>query len=826
MLKKIFHSACSLKSLTSIILLFVSLNTYAANPEDLLPPDEAFSPSLSSSSPESLTATWNIADGYYMYRKRFSFESTTPGITLGEPTFPKGKIKDDPGFGKVETYRTKIDVQIPLIRDASVSSATELSLKTKSQGCADIGVCYPPQKKTLALKLAALPAAAIAKADEAKTEKPLSLTAPATDLFTPTASSSIAPIPLSDKAPKAGLSLADELGITGIDAPNEPLHPDEAFGFDITATDKQTLNARWDILKGHYLYQHKIKFEIIDPASGVTLSKIALPKGKEEHDQYFGDIVIYNKPFDVKVPFTGSTDEVTVKTTYQGCSKLTGICYPPQHKTQKVSLTNAPAAIASTDTSATSNAGDNNSASTANTVEATNAVSNNNNAVAATTKVSAQDGFVNKLLTDSFLVVLFTFFLAGLALTFTPCVFPMIPILSGIIAGQGSDNSTRKSFFLSLSYVLAMASTYAIVGVIAALSGENLQVALQNPWVIGAFAGLFVLLSLAMFGFYELQMPASIQSKLTNISNSQSGGSMLNAGIMGLLSALIVGPCVTAPLIGALIYIAQTKDVVLGGLSLFALGLGMGVPLLIIGTSAGKILPRAGAWMDKVKAGFGIMMLALAIWMLERVVPMPVVVLLSGILAIFTGIYMGGLDALNEASTGWKRFFKASGLVTLLYGAMLLIGAASGNGSLIQPLKGTFVGGGSQVAAVEQKLNFRQIKGIEGLDQALILAKKQGQTVMLDFYADWCISCKEMEHGTFTDKNVIESLKDTVLLQADVTPNDDLDKALLKKFGLFGPPGILFFDKNSKENLPYRIVGEMKADPFNSHVQEFLKTVQ
>ncbi len=807
MLKKIFYSVFSL---TSLILLFVTLNTNAANPEDLLPPDEAFSPSLSSATPDSLTATWNIADGYYMYRKRFSFESATPGITLGEPKYPKGKIKDDPGFGKVETYRTKIDVEIPLIRDASVSSTTELSLKTKSQGCADIGVCYPPQKKTLALKLAALPTAAEA----------------------PTAEAHL--IPRSDKAPIKGLSLADELGITGLDAPNEPLHPDEAFAFDITASDKQTLNARWDILEGHYLYQHKIKFEVVEPATGITLGKAALPKGKEEHDQYFGDIVIYNEPFDVKVPFTGSTDEVTIKSSYQGCSKLTGICYPPQHKTQKVNLAKAPAAIASTVSSITTDSGNSDSASKSKTVKTSTASTDNAAAIADTsnsinsgaTKVSEQDSFVNKLLTDSFLVVLFTFFLAGIALTFTPCVFPMIPILSGIIAGQGSDNSTRKSFFLSLSYVLAMALTYAIVGVIAALSGENLQVALQNPWVIGAFAGLFVLLSLAMFGFYELQMPASIQSKLTNISNSQSGGSMLNAGIMGLLSALIVGPCVTAPLIGALIYIAQTKDVVLGGLSLFSLGLGMGVPLLIIGTSAGKILPRAGAWMDKVKAGFGIMMLALAIWMLERIVPMSMVVLLSGILAIFTGIYMGGLDALNEASTGWKRFFKASGLVTLLYGAMLLIGAASGSGSLIQPLKGSFVGAGSQIAAVEQKLNFRQIKGIEGLDQALSLAKQQGQTVMLDFYADWCISCKEMEHGTFTDKNVIESLKDTVLLQADVTPNDDLDKALLKKFGLFGPPGILFFDKNSKENLPYRIVGEMKADPFNNHVQEFLKTIQ
>ncbi len=800
MLKKILHSTFHLKSLVLLALLLLSLTMHMAHASDLLKAEKAFTASVSSTSPESITATWDIADGYYMYRKRFSFESATPGITLGEPLFPKGKMKSDPGFGNVEIYRHKIDIQIPLIRETSSASETKLLLKTKSQGCADIGVCYPPQKKTLTLKLPTLPTA------QAKASA---------DLFTPIASS-ITPNSPSDKS-SSGFNLSNTLGITGIDDAPQPLHPDEAFAFDITAIDKQTLNARWDILKGHYLYQDKIKFEIVNPKTGINLGEAALPKGKKEHDQYFGDIIIYNKPFDVKIPFTGNADSVTVKTTYQGCSKLTGICYPPQHKTQKIKLIKALKTVAATNSSAPIKTTSNN----------TNEINSDSTTVTATTqKISEQDNFVNKLLTGSFLAVLLSFFLAGLALTFTPCVFPMIPILSGIIAGQGSDNSTRKSFFLSLSYVLAMALTYAIAGIIAALSGENLQVALQNPWIIGAFAGLFVLLSLAMFGFYELQMPASIQSKLTNISNSQSGGGMINAGIMGLLSALIVGPCVTAPLIGALIYIAQTKDVLLGGLSLFVLGLGMGIPLLIIGTSAGNILPRAGAWMDKVKAGFGIMMLALAIWMLERIVPMSVVVLLSGILAIFTGIYMGGLDTLNETSTGWKRFFKTSGLITLLYGVLLLIGVASGNGSLIHPLKGLFANTEYQATHLEQKLSFKQVKSIEELDQALSLAKQQGQTTMLDFYADWCISCKEMEHKTFTDKYVIESLRNTVLLQADVTLNNDQDKALLKKFGLFGPPGILFFDKNSKESLPYRIVGEMKATPFNRHVQDFLKNIQ
>jgi len=776
------------KILLSLLLLITNFYSFAASPDDLLKPDMAFKASLSQSSPDSIQVTWNIADGYYMYRKRFSFESDTDGITLGAPTFPKGKMKEDPGFGAVETYRNKIVVNIPITR--SDSAVTDFSLKTKSQGCADIGVCYPPQKKTLTLQLAA------EKVAEAQTNE--------------TKKSTIAP---STKKP---FSLANELGITGIGAVNAPLPPDKAFGFDIVAVDKQNINVRWSVTPGHYLYQHKLKFSVVKPM-GVSLGDPALPKGKAEHDEYFGDIVTYNNNFDVKIPLVGSADSVTVKVNYQGCSKLTGICYPPQTKSQTINLASAQAATQSA-TAATS---------------AVATISETSDNLAATmppvttepTKVSEQDGIVKKMLNGGFVAILFSFFLAGIALTFTPCVFPMIPILSGIIAGQGSDNSTRKSFFLSLAYVLAMAFTYAVVGVIAALSGENLQVALQNPWVIGAFAGLFVLLSLAMFGFYELQMPASVQEKLSSISNSQSGGSMMNAAIMGLLSALIVGPCVTAPLIGALIYISQTKDVVLGGLSLFALGLGMGVPLMIIGTSAGKILPKAGAWMDNVKAGFGIMMLVLAIWMLERVVSMQVVVLLSGILAVFTAIYMGALDALSEASSGWKRFFKASGLVVLLYGAMLLFGAAGGNGSLIHPLKGSFSGGTSQSAA-EQGLVFQQIKGVDGLESALAQAKQQNKTVMLDFYADWCISCKEMEHGTFTDSGVIASLKNTILLQADVTPNDDKDKALLKKFGLFGPPGILFFDKSSKENLPYRIVGEMKAKPFNDHVIQFLNTIK
>jgi len=419
--------------------------------------------------------------------------------------------------------------------------------------------------------------------------------------------------------------------------------------------------------------------------------------------------------------------------------------------------------------------------------------------------VSEQDALVNKL-NNSGYGSIFLFFLLGLGLTFTPCVFPMIPILSGIIAGQGDNTDTRKSFFLSLSYVLAMALTYAIVGVFAAVGGENLSVALQTPTVIYGFAVLFLILSLSMFGFYELQMPAFIQNKLNNISNAQDGGNLISAGIMGALSALIVGPCVTAPLIALIVFIAESGNVLLGGLSLFALGLGMGVPLLIIGTGAGKFLPKAGGWMDSVKSFFGIMMIALAIWMLDRVVATEITALLAGILLIFTAIYMGALDGIKENATGWSRFFKSSAIVILIYGITLLLSAASGKASLFNPLKSFAGGGGSYSGAANiastEKLNFKKVKSIEDLDEAVALANSNGQAVMLDFYADWCVSCKEWEGITFVDPAVIDSLKDTVLLKADVTDNDDIDKALTKKFGLVGPPAIIFFDKKGAENKP------------------------
>jgi thiol:disulfide interchange protein DsbD len=396
----------------------------------------------------------------------------------------------------------------------------------------------------------------------------------------------------------------------------------------------------------------------------------------------------------------------------------------------------------------------------------------------------------------------------------------MIPILSSIIVGQGAKITTRRAFIMSLVYVLAMALTYTAAGVIAGLVGENIQAVFQNPWVLVSFALVFVLLSLSMFGFYDLQMPAALQSKLTEVSNRQKGGTLTGVAIMGFLSALIVGPCVAAPLAGALIYIGQTGDAVLGGIALFALSMGMGAPLIAIGTSAGKLLPRAGGWMDAIKAVFGVLLLAVAIWMLERILPVSIVMLLWGILLIVSAVYLKALDPVNPEGSGWQKFWKGLGVVLLIIGAMELIGAAAGARDYLQPLKG--IGGGSSSVASSQHLALKRIKTVDDLQRELEQARSQGKFVMLDFYADWCIYCKDYEKYVFTDPRVQQALANVVLLQADVTANDEQDKTLLKAVKVTAPPAILFFDKNGKELRGYRIVGAMNADTFLAHLNKVL----
>jgi thiol:disulfide interchange protein DsbD len=437
--------------------------------------------------------------------------------------------------------------------------------------------------------------------------------------------------------------------------------------------------------------------------------------------------------------------------------------------------------------------------------------------VAAAPEAGAENGDsrFQHALDGSLWLVFGAFFLAGLGLAFTPCVFPMIPILSGIIAGAGDNISTRRALLLSFIYILANAVIFTIAGVIAGLAGKNLQVAFQTPWVLWCFAGMFVLMALSMFGFYELQLPSSWQSKIANVSNKQSGGSLLGVAIMGALSALIIGPCVTPPLAVAVLYIAQKHDALLGGFALFALALGMGAPLVVFGASAGKLLPRAGAWMDAVKAVFGVSFLGLAIWMLSRILDTGWIMLMAGVLAIASAVYLGALERLPDGASGWRKLWKTLGVLLLIVGAAELIGAAAGSDDLLQPLRGVGTGATSATAsAAKPALSFRKIKSVADVERELAAAKSAGKPAMLDFYAEWCVSCKEMEKFTFSRPEVQAALADFVLLQADVTANDDTDQALMKRYGIVAPPDTLFFGADGGEKHALQLTGPEDADKF------------
>ena len=742
------------------------------NEEELLMPDQAFQISGQTEAAEKLRVEWHIADGYYMYRDKIFFDTDAIGIELGQPTLSKAKIKQDEFFGEVAVYRGKATAEIPIKR--MQGSQETLLLKARSQGCADQGICFPPHMQEV--RLALLPMTQ-------ERQSP------------------------GSAEPLLTLGNDEEGALFDNTAEDELLDPEEAYKLSATVEDGTHLRLYWSIADGTYLYQDKIRLAL-PQSEDVMLGRFDLPapeikKDSIRPDGSIGDVPVYHNEVDLLVPLVrSSTDagEITLEAKYQGCAEI-GVCYPPMSKTFTLTLPGISAAQAGESVAASVTAP----------------------ATSAEEPISEMDEITNTLKGSSTLVIVSVFFLLGLGLAFTPCIFPMIPILSGIIAGHGDQITTRKAFVLSLVYVLAMALTYTFAGVLAGLFGGNLQAYFQNPWILSSFALVFVLLALSMFGFYDLQLPSSLQSKLTEVSNKQHGGSLTGVAIMGFLSALIVGPCVAPPLAGALIYIGQTGDAMLGGLALFALSMGMGAPLIAIGTSAGKLLPRAGSWMDAVKAVFGVALLGVAIVMLERIVPAEVAMLLWGILLIVSAIYMGALRNLEIEASGWQKLWKGLGFVFLIYGTLMLVGAAAGGKDTLQPLRGiAFSSGGG--GAAHQELAFKRIKSVEDLQREVASASAQGQPVMLDFYADWCVSCKEMEKYTFSDPGVIAALSNTVLLQADVTANDDTDQALLQgHFGLPGPPAIIFYGQDGKERKPYRVVGFKPADEFASHVQRAIQ---
>lgn len=585
----------------------------------------------------------------------------------------------------------------------------------------------------------------------------------------------------------------------GENSDQELLPPDEAFKVSVRARDADTLVATLTAADGYYLYRDRIAFAL-QASSSAAIKNVALPQGKLKDDPTFGHVEVYYGS--VQIPITlnrlsGSiSDPLILQASYQGCNDPTGVCYPPINKTLSVVLVEAAQTSAASEGANVAQA------------QASSGIPRSTAKVQVSEKSLVRDLFAQ----DNAWALIATFFGFGLVLAFTPCMLPMIPILSGMIIGQGRSLSRRHAFGLSLVYVMAMAITYALAGVAAGLAGTMLSAYLQNPWVLGSFALIFVLLALSMFGFYQLQIPASIQSRLAGAANRSAGGKVLSVSVMGVLSAVIVGPCVAAPLAGALLYIGQTGDVVLGGLALFSLAIGMGVPLLIFGTTAGALLPKAGSWMKSVQHFFGVTMLAVAIYLVSPVIPSVVHMSLWAALLIISAMYLKALDPLPDGSAGFVRLGKGVGVIALSSGLALLIGVLSGGRDVLQPLRSLSGPGAAAMQDIgSTELQFKKVTSLADLESQLQGA--EGRYVMLDFWADWCISCKEMERFTFTDAQVRKRLKDVVLLKADVTANDAEDQALLKRFGLFGPPGIIFFDRQGAE-IDFQVIGFQAPQKF------------
>ena len=571
--------------------------------------------------------------------------------------------------------------------------------------------------------------------------------------------------------------LACLLFVNQVKADETFLEPQQAFKFSAQMTDANTLAISFDIADGYYMYRERFHFKA---DNNVALGSAAFPAGVVKFDQTFKkDVETYRKKVTINLP-VGADAPYRLTITSQGCTDK-GLCYSPMDSSVQLIPVNTPAG----------------SAMSANVVASLDSADNASSISADGSEVGR---IQSSLQSGKFLLILPLFFLLGLGLSLTPCVLPMVPILSSIIVGEGTRSTRWRGLYLSAIYALGMALVYTALGVAAGLVGEGLAAALQNPWVLSLFALLLTALSLSMFGFYELQIPSAWQTRLSQVSGEKEGGGgkLIGVFMMGAISALIVGPCVAAPLAGALLYISQTRDVLIGGSALFAMALGMSVPLLLLGISAGALLPRAGGWMEGVKRFFGVLMLATALWMVMPVIPGAAAVLAWAVLGVGYGAYM-----LWGQPGGWIA--KAIGVVALILGGLQLVSVSTGGRDALAPL--AQLGGTPQI-----KVAFKRIKSSSDLDA--VLAQTGGKTVMLDFYADWCTSCIEMEKSTFVDPQVRAAMGDLILLQADVTANDPDDKALLKRFNLFGPPGIIFFDAKGQKLEGKALIGYEGATPF------------
>jgi len=570
------------------------------------------------------------------------------------------------------------------------------------------------------------------------------------------------------------------------------LEPNAAFKLSAISEAGQ-VRLHWDIAEGHYLYRSRVHVEL-PQVEGLSFSPLVLPDGEEKTDEFLGMIQVYHHDLDVRLPYTGvvkPTDLVPVTVTYQGCAER-GVCYPPQTKTLHVKLT-----------------------------PGTSSTQANTDLIGSTSGTSEQTRLFGILAGGNTAWIALVFAGLGLLLAFTPCVLPMIPILSSLVVGTGERTGPWRGLGLSAAYVFSMAAAYSVLGMVAGRFGQNLQAWMQSPWIIGAFSAMFIVFAFAMFGLFDMQLSGSLQTRLTKVVNRLPGGRFTSAAVMGFMSALIVGPCVTPPLAGALLYIGQTGDMLTGGLALFALGLGMGIPLLLVGVLGGSVLPKAGGWMEAVRAAFGFVLLGVAIWMLSRIVPEPITVGLWGALLLGLGVSLGGFEPQSNASSG-MRLRKYSGVLAAVYGILLLVGSAAGTHSALAPLAILVQRSGTSEAETLTPA-FRPLKSLEQLRATVSAAA--GRPVVVDFYADWCVSCKQMERNVFTDPRVAAELQRAILLRPDVTSNDEQARALMQSLDVVGPPTMLFYGPDGRERRALRLVGEAGVEVVLDHLHQAFGTV-
>ncbi|MEK7206781.1 MAG: protein-disulfide reductase DsbD [Pseudomonadota bacterium] len=759
------------KILTALLLLLLPAAQAVQTGDDLLEADQAFRLSTRVVNPSTLEASWKIAPGYYLYRDKFKFEVLDGAVVLNDPVLPAGKKKQDPLFGLVETYTKSVKVSLPFKR---TDSAPTTRLRITAQGCNEpVGVCYPPIVKEVNFTL---PPPKINAAPR------LPVAPPVTEFKS------------FKELTRASASMVST---------DETVDPEKAFTVSVSA-DKNALLARIDIADCCYLYRDKTRFELTRSdgsalPEGVRLGKHTLPTGKTKTDEFIGKTEVYNKGFEVWLPVEGVSAQnldLMLHVSYQGCAeKGVAICYPPN--TKKFHVTAAAGMLAVT------------------------AISDFPARSPADTNATTRDH-------DELFLAILAAFGAGLLLTFTPCVLPMVPILSGIIVGtEGTHLTKLRGGLLSYSYVLGTSLTYTVAGAVAGATGDQLQAYFQTPWAIGTFATLLVLLSLSMFGFYQLQVPSSIQSLLHHHSTRMHhqakqwfGGELIGAFILGLVSALIIGACVSPVLVSVLGVAIAAKDPVLGGAIMFALAHGQGMILIAIGIGAGFLLPKFGKWMDSVKHLFGVLLLAVAIYLLSFLPQVPVLFLWA-MLLIVSAVYLGATQGLPANADGWRYFWKGIGTFLLLWGVAALLGGFAGNRDILHPLPlpgsgvvaNTAIGTDGTRAAASEHL-FDRARTLREVEDRLAAAKASGKPVILDYYADWCTDCVRMEKGTLADPRVREALKSFVLIQADVTQTDDTSRAVKKKFSVYGPPAMLFFGANGEERQDLRAYGYRTVDEF------------